>query len=184
MLKIMKIFSLCLLMIVGCGNNMKVIMNSDVENIYYSIPFNEGFIQKINDKIKIVLRFYRPNKPFKKDTDERVHLYILASGIDTYEDLNNNKMKVFFIRVQLSPSYGYLEPEMVNLTINRNNKLILSCNLNSTMEYPFHKDLDIKTTKLLFQELPLEEVENIDYIIDTEYDYYKSILNEFFIEWK
>ena len=141
----------------------------------YTLPFESGYIYRDDNKARILLKFIRGNKLFTKDTGELLHIYI--SG-----DIENNKRgedlivnaKVFFVRVQLSPFYGF----MTNDDLRIQSDSLISGNCSSTEIYPIRDEK--KSISISFQELPLSQVTSMTHLYEQDTDYNKEALKEYF----
>lgn len=171
------------LLILGCGKNIDVDFDVDNKKFNYKLPFERGSILKEDGKIKIRLSFYRPNKIFTKDTNERLHIYISGDEKTLEQGSSANRTKIFFIRVQVRPSYGYMNIEDLQIINIKTKKPKISGILISKIICPLRDNS--RRIHLSFQDLPLVSVDSIDEMNKYDTEYYKKILTERFRdEWK
>lgn len=94
----------------SCKGNLEILTIFNKTENKSQIPFKEGYIKTNGEKIKIFLRFEKSNPPFKKDLDDHLYMYIYGDKNNIYNDMENNKLKIVYIRVQNRTKYNYLKP--------------------------------------------------------------------------
>lgn len=99
----------------------------------HKVEYEKGLVLMKDDIIKIMLQFERKSlaRFFLTDTHETIQIYILSKKYKIEgETILLNKPKVFFVRVQMHASYGYIDDN--SITINKNkDKIIFSGKLGS-----------------------------------------------------
>lgn len=148
----------------------------------YTLPFDGGYIYSENGNVKVMLKFYRPDKLFKFDTAERLHVYI--TGTERKADGESRILvdKIFFIRVQLFAFHGFMSSKNLLIEAKDNNIFKISGNLLGDTIY-LHDEAYMKIESS-FIDLPLSNVKSMNILYEQDNEYHKSVLkNEFGEEW-
>jgi hypothetical protein len=171
---------LVVLLIAGMGmtydHQLMVNLKIDGQEHSYSLPYAGGYLYKNKGTLKILLTFYKKDELFKKDTSERLHLYIYGEEQEFKKCEFSRGVKVFFIRVQTRPDYGFFKISSLQLKYNEKKEMDISGNFDSERVLPL-RDLQ-RTLAIAFSALPLKEVKSFTEIYDKDNNFYKKILRE------
>jgi hypothetical protein len=165
----------------ACRNmNINIKYSSPIHNYNYELPYDGGYYFSGDNRTKILLKFNRPNAPFKKDTDERLYIYIVYNGQDI-RSFNPEQAKAFFIRVQAEPYFGYMKFEEIKFE-EANDKIVISGKLATGQTYP--DTFGDTKLEVSFNNLLLSNIESFRELQKQSNEYYKDKLKElFFSEW-
>jgi len=170
-----------LFLMTGCVSTMKVSLESDDQQYRYELPFESGHILKEYGKLEVRLSFYRPEKSFKTDTDERLHIYIFGNDKDFEQNSGADGPKVFFIIVQLRPCYGFMNIKHLEIENIAGKRPTITGNLFSDSVYSVGGIC--KRIDLSFADLPIVPASSMDEMNKLDEVYYKQILKQRFSAW-
>jgi hypothetical protein len=172
--------ALAILIVSACtSNNNELIVNfnnEDREVQTYSLPFEKGYLYNDGHTLRILLTFYKKNEWFKKDSSERLHLYIYGQEENFKEREHLGEIKAFFIRVQVRPDYGFLKAGDLALGYGEKGKINISGMLSSKSSLPRRGTKG--SLGLKFAQLPLVQVKSFKDISSKDNDYFRKILQE------
>jgi hypothetical protein len=173
---------IALLLFTGCCGSTANIVSDEFGQIdKYTLPFEGGYYLTESGKMKTLLKFYRPNELFKKDTDERLHLYIVCDEENLQNMSSNTAMEAFFIRVQLHPQHGFMVIEDLGINKEPNERISASGKLyNETVNTEVSGSIRITVE---FKNLPLMEVESVTELHKHSSEYYNEVLRQKFASW-
>ena len=91
------VISVCICFMIGCQKNVMVSVNNGVETNNYKIPFENGLFYNEKGNQKILIKLFKDNFLFSKDTSTRIHIYIRGKQEQILKS-NFEKSKIFFIK--------------------------------------------------------------------------------------
>jgi hypothetical protein len=170
-----------ILLFMGCANKAKYELQMWPKNIEYEIPFKKGLVLMKEDVIKIMLLFER--KPlarfFMTDTYEDINVYILANKYTIEESsILLEKPKIFFIRGQMSTSYGGMSENSITIKKDKD-KIYFSGNL--VTDKIINGDRIFANVIFSCEKLKLQKVSSISEMLAFDI-YNKEFLDEKFHE--
>ena len=154
------VFLTLILPFIGCGKSLKANLIMDSHAFKYSVPFEQGFIFKEEGKTRILLKFYKPNKLFTLDTDDRMTIFITADEQNLKGSFNPAQTRAFLIRVQLHPCSDYMKIQSIRTQLSSSSASNISCEfLFDASCASSHKESKLY---LSFSELPLKSTTSLN----------------------
>jgi len=152
--------SLILTLLISCSSQQgRINLHSLHHEFKYTLPYESGYYYEDNGKFKILLKFYRPNQLFKKDTNELLHILICCDRSYIESSKYSGEIIAFFNRVQMRPNYGLME--ITEIETYHSSKGRLSINGELISDTSHDSDQDPIKLEVKFKDLPLEKVDSV-----------------------